>query len=154
MVRIRVRNFSIKNKCFFTKSAEYTLTYMYLWINIKYMSKDLSKCCLRERFICCFEDRSLTMLLAWLIDWIVFYAVSAIFQPFNGGDFSLKVISLEWKFYISLRRFKLNQGLVKFYFDMSDFPFTSNDDHAVTWLEYCRNGANTKHQSIKQSIQW
>ena len=24
-------------------------------------------------------------MLDWLIDWIVFYAVSAIFQPFNGG---------------------------------------------------------------------
>ena len=22
-----------------------------------------------------------------LIDWIVFYAVSAIFQPYNGGDY-------------------------------------------------------------------
>ena len=31
----------------------------------------------------------------WLIDWIVFYAASAIFQPYNGGDSWLKVISFE-----------------------------------------------------------
>ena len=33
----------------------------------------------------------------WLIDWIVFYAKSAIFQPYNGGLFheSIKVLQKE-----------------------------------------------------------
>ena len=34
--------------------------------------------------------------LDWLIDWIVFYTVSAIFQPYNGGDNTSKVISFEF----------------------------------------------------------
>ena len=28
----------------------------------------------------------------WLIDWVVFYAISAIFQPYNGGKIHLKAI--------------------------------------------------------------
>ena len=32
-----------------------------------------------------------------MIDWIVFYAVSAIFKPYNGGDYKLKVISLNFQ---------------------------------------------------------
>ena len=31
----------------------------------------------------------------WLINWIVFYVVSAMFQPYNGSDYCVKVISFE-----------------------------------------------------------
>ena len=34
-------------------------------------------------------------LFDWLIDWIEFYAESEIFQPCNGGDYKLNVISFE-----------------------------------------------------------
>ena len=35
------------------------------------------------------------ILIDWLIDWIEFYAVSVIFQPYNGGEYSLNLISFE-----------------------------------------------------------
>ena len=49
--------------------------------------------CVRD-FFC----RVLTLTIAsnvWLIDWILFYAASAIFQPYDDGDSWLKVISFE-----------------------------------------------------------
>ena len=39
----------------------------------------------------------------WLIDWIVFYAVSAIFQPCNGRFFLWNVIDRDNVFFESLR---------------------------------------------------
>ena len=33
-----------------------------------------------------------TLMIDWLIDWIVFYTVSAIFQPYNSGDYWFQVI--------------------------------------------------------------
>ena len=64
--------------------------------------------------------------LFWLIDWIEFYAVLAIFQPCNGGDHKLNVISLalfsktlqywrsKFQFYYTRFQFSLHNWQVEF----------------------------------------
>ena len=44
-----------------------------------------------------FEKVNLRIFIYWLIDYIVFYAVSAIFRPYNGGaDIQMYFYSINW----------------------------------------------------------
>ena len=50
---------------------------------------------LRSQFNYCNPSKYWKYWLTLVDDWIEFYAVSAIFQPCNGGDYLLNVISFE-----------------------------------------------------------
>ena len=53
-------------------------------------------CTFRIQYILHFErNKHCYKKAIYIVDWIEFYAVSAIFQPCNGGDYYLNVISFE-----------------------------------------------------------
>ena len=55
-----------------------------------------------------------------LIDWIVFYAVSAIFQSYNGGVNKEKIL---WKYCYFHRQEKIIYGFLRHHTGMYNFLF-------------------------------
>ena len=73
---------------YFTNKAKLPNLIWFLFIKICSYEYSFFQILENNQWICSFmfHHKIILMKIDWLIDWIVFYAVSAVFQPCNGGD--------------------------------------------------------------------